>query len=185
MNTLQCAHALFPCTFITETSTTQVTGIWIWYAWTCVIWVFSAEWMTYCTYYINIYCLHYVLIYVFQDHTKWWMICYRNTFHLTPFTVHMLVTWRHVTLINKPCFTHITSMWTVLTLYALSNVHVKMFLQVSLITVGLTTHTAKERTLSSMQTLMFLQVLLITEWLITHCTGVLRPLFVCASVCGM
>jgi len=75
----------------------------------------------------------------------------------------MLVTLRHVTLINKPFFTHITAMWTVLTRYALSNVHVKMFLQVTMITVGLTAHTARERTLSSMQALMFLQVLLITE----------------------
>jgi len=41
-----------------------------------------------------------------------------------------------------------------------------MFLQISLNTVGLITHTAKERTLSSMQALMFLQITLIIEHLL-------------------
>jgi len=65
-----------------------------------------------------------------------------------------LVMLLHIILINKPFFTHITAIWTVLTLYApvnaLITVHVKMFFQVTLITVGLITHTARERTLSSM-----------------------------------
>jgi hypothetical protein len=80
-----------------------------------------------------------------------------------PVTMHTLNMVLHTTLRNKPFCTHITAMWTVLTLYALINVHVKMFLQVTLITAGLITHTARERTLSSMQALMFLQITLITE----------------------
>jgi hypothetical protein len=67
-----------------------------------------------------------------------------------PFTMHALVMLHHTTLKNKHFFTHITDMWTVLTLYAPINVQVKMFLQVTLITVGFITHTAREWTLSSM-----------------------------------
>ena len=83
---------------------------------------------------------------------------------------------------SKPFFTHIKAMWTVLTLYALITVHVKMFLQVTLITVGLITHRAREWTLSSMQALMFLQITLIIKHLITHIAWVLRLLFVYAPV---
>jgi hypothetical protein len=77
--------------------------------------------------------------------------------------MHTLNMVLHITLRNKPFFTDITAMWTVLTFYVLINVHVKMFLQVTWITVGFITHTARERTLSSMQALMFLQITLIIE----------------------
>jgi len=79
-------------------------------------------------------------------------------------------------------FTHITAMWTVLTLYASIDLQVKMFLQVTLIGVEFITHATRERKLSNMQALMFLQFTLIIEWLITHITWVLRLLFVCAPV---
>jgi hypothetical protein len=67
-----------------------------------------------------------------------------------PFTMHTLNMLLQNKLRHKPFFTHITAMWTVLTLYALINVPMEMFLQVTLITAGLVTHTARERMLSSM-----------------------------------
>ena len=61
-----------------------------------------------------------------------------------PFTMHTLNMLRHITLKNKPFITHNTAIWTHIT------VHDNMFLQITLNTVGLITHTARERTLSSM-----------------------------------
>jgi hypothetical protein len=85
------------------------------------------------------------------------------TFKLMPFTMHTLNVLLHGVLRRKHSFTHITAIWTALTVYALIKMHVKMFLQVTLITVGLITQTARERTLSSMQALMFLQITLIIK----------------------
>jgi len=72
------------------------------------------------------------------------------TFELMPFTMLTLVMRLHMRLRSKAFFTQITAIWMVLTVYAIITVHMKMFLQVTLITVGLITHTASERTLSSM-----------------------------------
>jgi len=79
------------------------------------------------------------------------------TFKLVPFTMHTPVMLLHITLTIKPFFTQITAKWTDCTVYA------NVFLQTTLVSVGLITHTASERTLSSMQALMFLHITLITH----------------------
>jgi hypothetical protein len=58
--------------------------------------------------------------------------------------MHVFVMLRHITLKNKPFFTHNTAIWTHIT------VQENVFTQTTLNTVGLITHTARERTLSSM-----------------------------------
>jgi len=75
--------------------------------------------------------------------------------------MHTLIMFLHSILPKKCFFAHITAKWTIV--YSLISVHVQMFLQFTLMTVGFVTHTARERTLSSMQLFMFLQVLLIIE----------------------
>jgi hypothetical protein len=66
----------------------------------------------------------------------------------------------HLILRDKCFLTHITAIWkiTAVAVYALM-----MLVQTTPTTVGLVTHTARERTLSSMQALMFLQITLIIE----------------------
>jgi len=104
------------------------------------------------------------------------------TFKLMPFTMQVLVMLCHITLTNRTFFTQITAMWTVLTLYAPINVHVKVFLQITLVTVGLITHTTTDWTFFMTQAFMYCQITLIIERLTTHITWVLRLLFVCAPV---
>jgi hypothetical protein len=82
-----------------------------------------------------------------------------------------------ITFYSKCFFTHITAIWTIMTVYVL-----KMRMWNTPTAVGHITHTARKQMLSSMQALMFLQITPIIEWLITHIAWVLRLLFVRAPV---